>query len=306
MSLTASGDWFAISSINYGLAPWTERYELSAWARSETPASAQILACWQDDQQNVVRVDAGVPDNREDWHRLSLSLTAPTNAASVRLVAATKSGRVSFGDCELLRLPPQERRLRVFVNQVGYDQRGPKTAVVASNFIPPGDAPLRLSLFTPDWRTVCKREATCSGRIYSGTSDDWGWYFWRADFSSWRGTGQFRARAQLANAQGESVPFRVGPGLVLQETAQNAVDFFFVQRCGATVLHWHDACHLDDAKLPDGRHIDATGGWHSAGDYNKIMYDHGDGGVAFALLKALEAAPECFARFDRNANWWPL
>src|SRR5206468_9864012 len=32
LSLTASGDWFAISSINYGLAPWTERYELSAWA----------------------------------------------------------------------------------------------------------------------------------------------------------------------------------------------------------------------------------------------------------------------------------
>ena len=90
-----------------------------------------------------------------------------------------------------------------------------------------------------------------------------------------------------------------------EETAQNAVDFFFIQRCGFEVPGWHNACHLDDANLPDGRHLDATGGWHSAGDYNKLMYEHGDGGVVFALLKAFDAAPEIFRRSDRNGDGLP-
>jgi hypothetical protein len=58
-------------------------------------------------------------------------------------------------------------------------------------------------------------------------------------------------------------------------------------------------------KLPDGSHLEATGGWHSAGDYNKLMYDHGDGGVVFALLKALRSAPGVFGRYDRNPDGVP-
>jgi hypothetical protein len=46
--------------------------------------------------------------------------------------------------------------------------------------------------------------------------------------------------------------------------------------------------------------LDATGGWHSAGDYNKLMYEHGDGGVVYALLAAYDSAPDRFARFDRD------
>ncbi len=91
--LIPSADWVAISSINYGLAPWTERYELSTWARCEAAATAQILACWTDDQQKVVRVDASTPVHGESWQPLSLSLTAPANASSVRLVAPTSFPR---------------------------------------------------------------------------------------------------------------------------------------------------------------------------------------------------------------------
>jgi len=91
---------------------------------------------------------------------------------------------------------------------------------------------------------------------------------------------------------------------LVNETAQSAVDFFFIQRCGFAVPGWHKACHLDDANLPDGTHIDATGGWHSAGDYNKLMYENGDGGVVFALLTAQAKAPEIFRRFDRDADGW--
>ena len=174
--------------------------------------------------------------------------------------------------------------------------------MVAANFFPPSGQALVFTLLTPSGKTVWKREVPCAGRIYGGTEDDWGWYFWRADFSSWEGTGRFRAKVQLGPAQSESAPLLVGRGVVLQETAQSAVDFFFIQRCGFEVPGWHKACHLDDAKLPDGTHLDATGGWHSAGDYNKLMYDHGDGGVVFALLNAWQAAPECFDAHDRNGD----
>ncbi|MBI2928253.1 MAG: glycoside hydrolase family 9 protein, partial [Verrucomicrobia bacterium] len=300
--VAASGDWFAVASVNYPLAAWTERCELSAWARCEGSATAQLLACWVDDQQKLVRVDAGAPVNGADWQRLVLALAAPTNAMSVRLVAAARGGRVRFDDCTLLRLAPRRPRVRVFVNQIGYEQAGPKSAVVAANFLPRDRSAVTFKLRTPIGKVVWKKDVPCSGRVYGGTDDDWGWYFWRADFSAWRGAGQFRASAQVGEASGESVLFFVGRGVLLRETAQSAVDFFFIQRCGFEVPGWHKPCHLDDAKAPDGSHLDVTGGWHSAGDYNKLMYEHGDGGVVFALLKALQVAPECFGRYDRDGD----
>jgi hypothetical protein len=91
------------------------------------------------------------------------------------------------------------------------------------------------------------------------------------------------------------------------------VDFFFVQRCGFDVPGWHKACHLDDAKLPDGTHVDVTGGWHSAGDYNKPMWQFGDSGVTYALARAYESQPKQFGRAARgeaktadvlDEAWW--
>jgi hypothetical protein len=187
---------------------------------------------------------------------------------------------------------------------VGYDQDGPKTAVVAMNFLP-HDTSCHVALLTPKGDAAWKGSAPCAGRMYSGTSDDWGWYFWRADFSSLHQTGSYCAIAQAEDARGESFSFRIGPGVLMKETGQSAVDFFFIQRCGFAVPGWHAACHLDDAKLHDGTHIDVTGGWHSAGDYNKLMYENGDGGVVFGLLSALKNAPDIFASRDSDRDGLP-
>lgn len=299
--LVPSGDWFAFSSINYGLAAWTDRYELSVWARCDVSATAMMLACWTDDQQKVVRVDTSPSVRGESWQLMSLIITAPTNASSVRLVAVARGGNVWLDDSDLVRLAPNQKRVRVFVNQVGYDQAGPKSAVIAANFYP-ADGLASFKLLTPLGKAPWKKTFPCAGRIYTGTDDDWGWYFWRADFSDCHDAGQFRGHAQVDGIASDSAPFAVGAGTVLGQTARSSVDFFFIQRCGFDVPGWHKPCHLDDAKLPDGTQIDATGGWHSAGDYNKLMYEHGDGGVAFALLNALNNAPEVFSRYDRNGD----
>lgn len=312
LELTANADWYAWSSLNYGVPAWSGRLKLSGWARCEGQAQAQLAACWVDDIQKVLRVDAGKPSTGKGWHQLIFEPNdPPPGAASVRLVAVARGGRVWFDDFELLRLRPKKPVVQIFVNQVGYEQDGPKTAVVATNAFPAQGSTIALELLSADGKSLAKLDVPCAGRIYGGSPDDWGWYFWRADFTSFRTPGAHRAAAVVTGetdsipARGLSPVFKVGRGVILGETAQNAVDFFYIQRCGFDVPGWHRACHLDDAKLPDGKHLDLTGGWHSAGDYNKLIYEHGDGGVVFALLAAQRADPQAFARYDRDRDGLP-
>lgn len=341
--LTPTNDWSGVASVSYPVAPWTDRLELSCWTRCEPSATAQILACWTDDSQNVLRVDASPSVQANDWQRIVFAPESPpAKAMAVRLVAVARGGPVWFDDFELLRLRGRRPRVQVFVNQIGYDRAGPKSVVIASNFFPTNGHVVTLELVSQNSkvglavpsqpergavraphptslsasegkrdgvrgaptkeRIALKQSATCAGRIHSGQSDDWGWYFWRADFSHFREPGTYRVVARLGSFTAESAPFRIGRNLLLTETAQSAVDFFYIQRCGFEVPGWHKACHLDDAKLPDGTHLDATGGWHSAGDYNKLMYEHGDGGVVYALLTAYDSNPIRFGRFDRDRD----
>lgn len=77
-------------------------------------------------------------------------------------------------------------------------------------------------------------------------------------------------------------------------------NYFYIQRCGMEIPGWHKPCHLDDAVVPfsdkklvdsliltqlpcyhPNTHIDVTGGWHDAGDYNKYM---GNLAVAVGIL----------------------
>lgn len=89
--------------------------------------------------------------------------------------------------------------------------------------------------------------------------------------------------------------------------------YYFVQRCGVEVPGWHKACHLDDGVVPPvdkklvdqlilnqppdykpATHIDVTGGWHDAGDYNKYV------GNAAVALGVLGLAFEEFGLTDDN------
>lgn len=303
--LVPEGDWFALASVNYPVPAWTDRLELSGWARTDGPATAQLAACWTDDAQQVLRVDVSEPSSGPEWQRLLLiPPVPPAKAMNVRLVAVARGGAVWFDDFELLRLRPRERRVQVFVNQIGYELAGPKSAVIAANFLPAGGADLKVQLLTAPGKVAWQQSMPCMGRVAGGSTNDWGWYFWRADFSKVRKPGVFRVVAQAEATRSESPPFQIERNILLKATARSAVDFFFIQRCGFEVPGWHKACHLDDANLPDGTHLDATGGWHSAGDYNKLMYENGDGGVAFALLTAHAKSPEVFSRFDRDGDGW--
>jgi hypothetical protein len=231
------------------------------------------------------------------------------------MALVARGGEVRFDRAEILA-QPAALGLEVTINQAGYNRLGPKRAIAMTSFIPgvyrAGPSARHRDRFDATFlvkdandKTRAKGNLQWLGRNYGEQGADWGWFFWLADFSKVKKEGAYRLLAKVDGREVASHPFTIGNDVVFQETAPTCVDFFFVQRCGFDVPGWHAACHMDGAKLPDGTHRDLTGGWHSAGDYNKLAWEYGDGGVMYALMNAYEAAPEYFERFDRDRTGLP-
>jgi endoglucanase len=113
-----------------------------------------------------------------------------------------------------------------------------------------------------------------------------------ADFTALRESGLYRLEAGAAR----SAPFRVGRD-VYTTAFKTAVRAMHLWRCGAAVqlehegvTYKHAACHMEDARLDfvgaAGARLDARGGWHDAGDYNKYVVNAGV--TVGVLLRAWE------------------
>jgi len=320
LALTATGDWYAFSPVRCAVWEWSDFVEVSAAVRCAPGAVARLLVVWTDAADNVVGTAAGKTVKGDQWQCARAGpCRPPAGAQGMRtvLVVLKKDGAsapesTAWFDSVAVRVQDKPF-IRVTVNQVGYEMSGPKSAVVLTNF-PPAKEPVgTFEIMTENGDKVMGSALACAGRMYGEKQADWGWYFWRADFSAFDQEGRYRVQATVGNQRAVSQAFTVGRDVLFCETAAANVDFFYVQRCGIEVPGWHAACHLDDARLKDGTHLDLTGGWHSAGDYNKLNWEYGDGGVMYALINASEAAPEWFSRFDRDKDrlsdildeaWW--
>ncbi|HUS57867.1 MAG TPA: glycoside hydrolase family 9 protein [Planctomycetota bacterium] len=156
----------------------------------------------------------------------------------------------------------------VLVNQVGFNTSGIKRFVVQ---LPQGSGlwPTGFRIRTSNGRVAY------TGRLFMAEGPiAWNSVFWKGDFSGFEQSGRFFVELVLATRSGRmktirSYKFGVMKDLLRQETIIPAAKFFYYQRCGFSVPGWHAQCHLDDGILPDGTYIDAAGGWHDAGDYNK-------------------------------------
>jgi hypothetical protein len=309
--LTATEKWFAFTSINYPIQPWTEHATLTAYARCGPNSQAQLLLVWIDSDQSVLRVDASPESSETDWHDLVAGpFEPPEGAFGIRPVLAVTrtdgAGGPATAHFDRVDVDVRQKEvIQVLVNQVGYNANGPKTAIVQTNYFPKKPKDARIELLDESGQSLFDASLTCVGRMYGEKEADWGWYFWKGSFDFLDDEGDYRVRATFGRDEGVSHPFRIGKDVLFQQTAAINVDFFHVQRCGTEVPGWHAACHLDDAKLKDGTHLDLTGGWHSAGDYNKLNWEYGDGGVCYALVTAAEAAPDYFAAHDRDGDGLP-
>lgn len=147
--------------------------------------------------------------------------------------------------------------MKIILNQVGFDPAAPKRALLID------ESPIHAASFvvkTADGRAALEADAGPEETIPA-----WPLHIRALEFSQLKEPGEYR----IESAGLTSPPFRIAEGEPGQSTLHPGIEFFYIQRCGMAIPGWHDACHLDDALLPDGAHRDAAGGWHDAGDYNK-------------------------------------
>lgn len=311
LAITASGDWCGASTVAYPIPGWTDAIEFTVEARSGPGVRVQCSTVWVDSDQKTVRVDPWPSGPADQAFPLSSGrMTPPAEAQSVRPVLAVKKAADAqeatawFDDLRMTATSTTPKAVAL-VNQIGYERKGPKRVMVMTNFSPDAhtlDAKVSVS---GDRGTVLTAPLVCQGRTYGADDADWGWYFWSADISALDADGAYRIRADLGRVTTESHTFDVGDGLLFSKATLLGADFFFVQRCGFAVPGWHGVCHMDDAKMTDGTHRDLTGGWHSAGDYNKIVYEWGDGGAMYALAEAFGTAPDWLGSRDRDGDGVP-
>ena len=98
------------------------------------------------------------------------------------------------------------------------------------------------------------------------------------DFSDVRNEGTYRIRLDDGTT---SLPFSVGNVQKYEDALSLILAFYRAQRCGDTDPLLHEPCHLNDASA----RIDASGGWHDAGDYIKYMLT-----VSYTGVELLTAA----------------
>nr|3X17_A Chain A, Endoglucanase [uncultured bacterium]3X17_B Chain B, Endoglucanase [uncultured bacterium] len=190
---------------------------------------------------------------------------------------------------------------QILVNQVGYHPATPKQAVLAlapgtAAGIRPGWTPTLQIVRADDGQVVW--EGTMAGpsedRLVSGDT------LYRADFTSLTAPGRYVA--QVVGGP-RSPEFAIGP--VYRDVLYAAARSYYLQRCGVAIddpitgvshaLDHHEDGYVlvDDPFYRAGTRLEATGGWHDAGDYGKYVTTTAV--TAAQLLKAYELYPQAFA-----------
>ena len=126
-------------------------------------------------------------------------------------------------------------------------------------------------------------------------------YCYEIDFSGITSPGRYKIIVQGKS----STPFSIDKK-VYNNLADSLMTFFRVQRCGPTNPYLHKPCHLSDVVRvigdPKAGAVDATGGWHDAGDYIKFLLTTSY--TTYMLLFSYEYDPVKFG-FDYNNDGVP-
>jgi Glycosyl hydrolase family 9/Cellulase N-terminal ig-like domain len=196
-------------------------------------------------------------------------------------------------------------QMKVLVDQVGYETRAPKQAVIEGTQT---DHPHDFTLIDTDTgKAVFHGLLPSSGPVHA-----WGdWIFWTVDFSSWQRSGHYTIETNTAAGAVRSCEFEINDNLFERSTLSNVIYYFKGQRSSGLIDRADS--HLP---MPDGRpgFIDAHGGWYDAtGDYG-IHLSHQNPTsyfnpqqvplVAWSLLKSYQMLKERkddnFSEYERR------
>ena len=272
----------------------------SVWIRGSAGAQFQLSLIWTGREGRqpavVLLVDQASQAIGEEagWWRYEIAATRPIRSHQVQLWIESDSTEPFYLDdveIRMQRAPGQQ----VLVNQLGYETRSITKLAVLQSALPLPAAPVARLIELANFREVLHGEWQPCEPIA-----DWDRYHWTFDFSAITNRGRYIVAAGEGKAASFSPPFTIGDDLLRQQSAEPGYRFFYYQRCGTAVPGFHAACHLDDARMPDGTHRDLAGGWHDAGDYNKYCGFTPES--FYALAVAYHRQPRLFDQWDRDQN----
>lgn len=187
----------------------------------------------------------------------------------------------------------QDEPIHIRVNQVGYLPAEAKNAMLFS-----------MTRVREPFELVEVSSGLSVSSIRPERSENTGWgrfnYYYQLDFSEVTVKGRYYLRGK--NSGVRSQPFYIDEG-AYRGIQEELLGFMRQQRCGYNPF-LDMVCHQRDGRsaygpMPDSTWVDATGGWHDAGDQLKYLIT---GSYATAhMLLAFELYPE---RFADLANAW--
>jgi hypothetical protein len=212
--------------------------------------------------------------------------------ATNRWYAYRTSAVVGYGKAERAWVRPIQ--VEILMDQSGYGPGFRKEFLVQSNEPIEGRAEF----------DVCNR---AGDPIYSGELGprtdraDWDAYYWRGDFTELERRGNFTIRVRIGPHEAESHIFEIDNDVLIDECGELVYEFLRYMRCGVSHEYRSSPCHLDDGVLPNGTHIDATGGWHCAGIWGGKWTSY-QTYVLFNLLFAHHIRPDYYGEIDRDGD----
>jgi hypothetical protein len=283
----------------------------AAWIRRTAGASVRLTLIWTTRRQRrsviELRRDGVAEPTRSEagWELFAVQADRPDDACQVQLVIETDAQQPLYVDDVVLTMQRAPQR-QLLVDQLGYETASQTKSVVLQSSTPLADLPMARVV---DVATA--EEVLTVPWVDRGYLPTWDRYHWTADFSELDRPGRYVITLGPQRDATTSAPFSIRDDLVVAETGELAYRFYYYQRCGIEVPGFHAACHLDDARLADGKWVDLTGGWHDAGDYNK--YNGLTPEAVESLMLAYHFKPARFDRWDRDQNgradildeaWW--
>ena len=176
--------------------------------------------------------------------------------------------------------------IHIRINQMGYLPNEPKIALLFAH------RPIkeRIVLATKDESRI-----VTSFRPKMSKTQGWGTfeYYYEVDFSTVSEEGEYVLRTK--NKEFTSQTIRISKN-AYEFRSEKLLGFMRQQRCGYNPF-FDVICHQGDGRsfygpMPDSTFVDATGGWHDAGDQLKYLIT---GSYATAhMLKAFELFPNTF------------
>ncbi len=274
--------------------------DVSVWVKKASSQEISLKTIWytRRNRRPFIKIGeravTGPIETKDQWAKYLLHVDRPDSARQVQIAVETDGDGVFYLDDAEIYFN-RKGHIDILVDQLGYETRSDakgiilqsSTAIGSSGKFSMINSADSTVVFTGKWRE-------------RGYLRQWDLYHWEGDFSDFKVPGRYFVKTKIDGVVHSSVPFEIGDDLLVKKTSELAYRFFYYQRCGTAVEGFHEACHLDDAKMPDGSYKDLSGGWHDAGDYNK--YNGYTPESVWALVFAYDRRQEFFDQFDRDKN----